>query len=187
MESPEMGMKDRQDRRIARTRAALIGAFNHLVLQRRQRRIRVADIVAEAKVGRSTFYEHYSSADEIMLEALRHPMAALADAAAGRGNLPAVTALLAHFWENRARARETVVGQLGDRVTRLLASMIEARLADRDLVIPLRLAALQMAEAALGPVRGWVLAEAPCTPEALAEAIVRSGKHLLRALTRELQ
>jgi AcrR family transcriptional regulator len=180
-------MKDRQDRRIARTRAALIGAFNHLVLHRRQRRIRVADIVAQAKVGRSTFYEHYSSADEVMLEALRHPMAALADAASGRGELSAVTALLAHFWENRARARETVVGQLGDRVTRLLASMIEDRLGDRLLTIPRRLASLQLAEAALAPIRGWVQAEAPCTPEALADAIVRGGERLVSALTPELQ
>ncbi|MDF7777749.1 hypothetical protein P1X14_21010, partial [Sphingomonas sp. AOB5] len=169
-------MEDRQDRRIARTRAALIGAFNHLVLHRRQRHIRVADIVAEAKVGRSTFYDHYSSADDIMFEALRRPLATLADAAAGNGNLSATTGLLTHFWENRARARETAFGQLGERMTRLLASMVEERLEGRDLAIPLRLAALQLAEAALGPIRGWVQAEAPCSPEALAGAIVRGGE-----------
>src|SRR4051812_2411808 len=71
---PETEGRSMQDRRIARTREALIGAFNHLVLNRRQRHIRVADIVAEANVGRSTFYEHYSSADDILLQALARPM-----------------------------------------------------------------------------------------------------------------
>jgi hypothetical protein len=45
------------DRRAARTRTALIEAFNHLALSQRKQ-IRVADIVALANVGRSTFYEH---------------------------------------------------------------------------------------------------------------------------------
>ena len=77
------------DRRITRTRNALIGAFNHLVLHRRQRHIRVADIVAQANVGRSTFYEHYSSADDILIAALpgrwrRSPMPARARAISAR-------------------------------------------------------------------------------------------------------
>lgn len=173
-----------QDRRIVRTREALIGAFNHLVLHRRQRHIRVADIVAAANVGRSTFYEHYSSADDILLQALSRPMAALADAAAGTGDVAAVTFLLAHFWENRARARDILKGQVNDRVTRLLAGMVEERLEARDasLTIPRKLAALQLAEAAFAPIRGWLAAEAPCTPEALAQAICNCGKAITASL-----
>ncbi|MES2443040.1 MAG: TetR/AcrR family transcriptional regulator [Pseudomonadota bacterium] len=173
-----------QDRRIARTREALIGAFNHLVLNRRQRHIRVADIVAEANVGRSTFYEHYASADDILLQALARPMAALADAAAGTGDVGAVTFLLAHFWENRQRAREMMAGRMDDRIARLLAGMVEERLEARDaaLAIPRKLAARQLAEAALGPVRGWVMAEAPCDPETLARAICRCGAAIVASL-----
>ena len=92
------------DRRAARTRAALIEAFNHLALNHRKN-IRVADIVALANVGRSTFYEHYKSADDIHLQAMPRPFAILADAAAGMGDEARLTGLLRHFWENRQLAR----------------------------------------------------------------------------------
>jgi AcrR family transcriptional regulator len=173
-----------EDRRVKRTRAALIGAFDHLVLSGRRKPIRVADIVAEANVGRSTFYEHYKGADDIHMAALARPFATLADAAAGAGDEARLAALLAHFWENRQRARQSFMGRIGDKTSRLLAAMVEDRLrgAEGALAIPLRLAALQLAEAALAPIRGWVTAEAPCTAQALAGAICRCGEAMREGL-----
>ena len=165
-----------EDRRVRRTRAALIGAFDRLILSRRPKKIRVSDIVAQAKVGRSTFYEHYKGADDIHMAALARPFAILADAAAGAGDEARLAALLAHFWENRQRARESFMGRTGTKVSRLLAAMVEERLGGEPTAIPVRLAALQLAEAALAPVRGWVTAEAPSTPEVLAGAICRCGR-----------
>ena len=165
-----------EDRRVKRTRAALLGAFDHLVLSRRPKKIRVADIVAEAKVGRSTFYEHYNGAEDLHIAALARPFAILADAAAGSGRRGPARRALAHFWENRQRARESFMGAMGGKVARLLAAMVEERLGGQAMAIPARLAALQLAEAALAPVRGWVTAEAPSTPEALAGAICRCGR-----------
>lgn len=167
----------RQDRRVTRTRNALIDAYGHLVLHRRKRHIRVTDIVEQADVGRSTFYEHYRSADGLFLEALSRPLAILADAAAGAGDPVKLAALLRHFWENRQRARDMLTGRRGEQVSRLLADMVEARLRAKGIepAIPLRLAALQMADAAWAPIRGWLLAEAPSTSKALADAICRSG------------
>ena len=177
-------MATRHDRRTARTRSALIEAFNHLILHRRQKKIRVSDIIDRANVGRSTFYEHYSNADAIHVAALSHPFAILADAAAGIGDPHALDQLLAHFWENRQRARESLDGRMGDRVARMLADLVEERLIARRIAtaIPMRLAALQLAQAALGPIKGWLLAEAPCTTEKLARSLCRSGEQLLAAL-----
>jgi AcrR family transcriptional regulator len=174
------------DRRTTRTRAALIEAFNHLALSHRKS-IRVADIVALANVGRSTFYEHYRSADDIHLQAMSRPFSVLADAAVGMGDETRLTELLRHFWENRQLARSSFMGRMHDKVTRLLAGMIEERLQEEAdaLAIPLRLAALQLAEAALAPVRGWVTAEASCTPEALAGAICRCGRAMRVGLAKE--
>jgi AcrR family transcriptional regulator len=179
-------MEARQDRRVRRTRAALIDAFNHLVLQRGKGKIRVADIVEKANVGRSTFYEHFAGAEAIQMEALARPLAVLADAAAGKGDPARLEALLAHFWENRRLARDTFSGRAGEQAARLLADLVEARLRDSgtDFEIPLRLAALQLAAAALAPVRGWVLAEAPCTAEILARSLCRSGRELAAGLGR---
>jgi len=172
-----------KDRRAQRTRAALLGAFNHLFLHRRRRDIRAADLIAEAKVGRSTFYEHYSSADEVLLEALRHPFARLADGALGQGDAAEMRWLATHFWENRARGRELFDNpHMRDRVTRLLAGMIAERLGDAPLTLPSELAAAQLAEAALAPLRAWVRGEAPATAEAMAESLCRTGAALRAAL-----
>ena len=172
------------DRRAARTRTALIEAFNQLALSQRKT-IRVADIVAEANVGRSTFYEHYKSAEDIHLQAMTRPFALLADAAAGIGEEERLTGLLRHFWENRQLARASFTGRMQDKVTRLLAAMVEERLGEAALAIPARLAAMQLAEAALAPIRGWVMAEAPCTAEALAGALCRGGRAMRGALEAE--
>jgi AcrR family transcriptional regulator len=175
-----------EDRRVARTRTALIEAFNHLVLSRRKKQIRVADIVARANVGRSTFYEHYRSADQLHLEALARPLAMLADAAVGQGDEARLANLLDHFWENRGRARDSLTGRQGERVSRMLADMVEQRLAEsaRETAIPRRLAAIQLTEAAFAPVRGWLTAEASSTAPVLAHSICRCGQQLVAALTR---
>ena len=176
-------MAEAKDRRVRRTRAAVLGAFNQLFLNRR-REIRAADLIAEAKVGRSTFYEHYSSADEVLLEALRQPFATLADAATGQGDPKAARWLVEHFWENRQRARELFDnGRMQGRVARLLAELVADRLEGADLIIPLELAAAQLAEAALAPLRGWLRAEAPAKPAALAESLCRTGAALRQALS----
>jgi AcrR family transcriptional regulator len=177
-------MAEAKDRRARRTRAALLGAFTQLFLSRRRRAIRAADLIAEAKVGRSTFYDHYSGPDEVLLEALRHPFATLADAAAGRGDIKATRWLVEHFWENRQRARELFDNpRMRDRVSRLLAEMVAERLQGAALALPSPLAAAQLAEAALAPLRGWIRAEAPAKPAALAESLCRTGAALREALS----
>ena len=173
-----------QDRRTRRTRSALIEAFNHLVLNRPRQKIRVAHIIDKADVGRSTFYDHFSSAEDLHMEALSRPFAILADAAAGEGDAERLRNLLDHFWENRVRARATFSGRTGDKAARLLAAMVAARLQRRghELVLPIRLASLQLAQAALAPVKGWVGAEAPCRSSILAKSICRSGEQLVSSL-----
>ena len=173
------GRKSIADRRVRRTRNSLIEAWNHLVLSKRKRDIRVADIVDEAGVGRSTFYDHYSSADALHLEALRRPFAPLADAAAGRGDEAMLAHILAHFWEYRQRARRT----FGDRTQRLLAGMVEERLGDAELAIASPIAARQLAASAHAAVQSWLAGDGPCSAGLLASAICRSGDAQRRALS----
>lgn len=167
--------------RAGRTRNAIIEAFNRLVLERRMRRIEAGDVVAEAGIGRSTFYDHFSSAEQLRLEAFARPLAALADAAAGRGDPKAVERLLDHLWEYRAGAREFLSGRAGDRTQRLLAGLVEQRLGGELSLAP-KLVARQLADAALSPVRAWLLGEAPATPAALARSLCTSGAALANAL-----
>lgn len=179
------GAKDSRtrDSRTRRTKAALLGAFNHLFLDRRRRDIKAADLIAESGVGRSTFYDHYSSPDEVLLEALRHPFGILAGTAAGQGDPADTLWLVEHFWENRARGRALFDNaRMRDRVSRLLAEMVAERLEGADLIVPPELASAQLAEAALAPLRSWVRGEASATPDAMAESLCRTGRALREAL-----
>ena len=168
------------DRRVQRTRHALVEAYNSLVLGRRPATFGVRDIIKRAGVGRSTFYDHYSGADALHLDALRGPFAILAEAAAGDCEAKKLTRLLEHFWEYRARARLVFDGA----AERLLATMIEERLEGAALTVPTRIASRQLAAAALAPVIAWVRAEAWCPPAELATAICRAGHAQRQALAR---
>jgi AcrR family transcriptional regulator len=118
-----------KDRRIERTRQALLGAFVQLMLEgRRYDRIKVADLIERAGVGRSTFYEHYRNKDEVLAESIRHPFTPLADAVQTGFDIARLRAVLAHFRENRVHARVIFAGAARRRVSRVLASMIEERL-----------------------------------------------------------
>lgn len=160
---------------------AILNAFNALFLSGLRRPIRVGDVIAEAGIGRSTFYEHFSGAEHVHMAAMARPFAILADAAAGHGNPAATERILAHLWENRQRARNMFAGRTGEQAQRLLAGLVEERL-EAPLAMPNRLAAQHLAGAAFAPLRGWLLGEAACTTEALAGSLCRSGTALRTAL-----
>ena len=54
------------DRRIQRTIKAIRDAFGALLERKTYASITVQDILDEANVGRSTFYEHYKTKDELL-------------------------------------------------------------------------------------------------------------------------
>ena len=57
--------KKAMDRRIPRTRAMLQHALNSLILKKSYEAITIKDICNSANVGRSTFYAHYTSKDDL--------------------------------------------------------------------------------------------------------------------------
>ncbi len=65
------------DRRVARTRTALYDALVRLIRQRDYDAIRVEDILEEADIGRSTFYAHFTSKDDLLRNSLERLKALL--------------------------------------------------------------------------------------------------------------
>jgi AcrR family transcriptional regulator len=67
------------DRRVTRTRAMLQQAHISLILKKGYGAITVDDICNAANVGRSTFYSHYTSKDDLRRSGLEHLRKELVD------------------------------------------------------------------------------------------------------------
>jgi AcrR family transcriptional regulator len=67
------------DRRIPRTRAMLQHALTSLILRKGYEAITIQDICDEANVGRSTFYAHYRSKDDLKRSGFEHLRKQLVD------------------------------------------------------------------------------------------------------------
>lgn len=67
------------DRRVARPRAMLQQAHISLILEKGYEAITVEDIYNAANVGRSTFYAHYTSKDDLRRSGLQHLRRELVD------------------------------------------------------------------------------------------------------------
>jgi AcrR family transcriptional regulator len=76
------------DRRVVRTRTALADALVALIRRKPYDRITVEDILAEANVGRATFYAHYSSKDDLLRRSLDRLRALLVAAFEGTADAP---------------------------------------------------------------------------------------------------
>ncbi|HWF95674.1 MAG TPA: TetR/AcrR family transcriptional regulator [Xanthobacteraceae bacterium] len=134
--------KHAMDRRIARTRALLQQALHPLILRKGYEAITIKDICDAANVGRSTFYAHYKSKDDLMrshLEPLRKLLVdRQRDALATPGDiknrsLAFSTAMFEHARDHRNHYR-ALVGSRGGTISlgairRILSDLVRGELA----------------------------------------------------------
>lgn len=160
------------DRRTQRTRKAIFDALIRLIFAQRYSTIRTADLIEAAGIGRSTFYEHFRSKDDVLVAVIDPIFMPLAIAAAGRGSRAALRATLEHIWEQRAFARALFEPPLLARLQRKLAGMIEARLPESADGPPAALVAIGAAAGQLAMLRMWLAGEASCSADVLARAFL---------------
>lgn len=169
-------MTDVSDRCKQRTRKAIIKAFNELFLEGELDEIRVADIVARANVGRSTFYEHFANARQVFLTTFSCPLSILAAALAGPANKKDLEMLLDHLWENRYRARKTFSGRSREQISRLLRQLVSERCLQQDPHLHLSpVESVARTEQTLGLIRAWRLGELDCSRAHLVQVITRTS------------
>lgn len=185
-----MATMKKTDRRVERTRDALLAAFRDLVLEHGYDGITVLDVIERANVGRSTFYEHFENKDHIFRVSMQPLLRTLAGAVDPNNNGAKVTRVLEHFWNNRRFARVMLTGSIGEIVASFLAELLEEQLvalsrsAGIAPLIPIPLAAAQLAAGQLALVQKWAGEKVACPASSLAEALCESTAATARVLTR---
>lgn len=59
---------DRIDRRVERTRNAIINAFKEMIIEKDFKEITIKELAERANINRKTFYLHYESMEEILFD-----------------------------------------------------------------------------------------------------------------------
>lgn len=178
------------DRRTERTRQALMSAFVQILLEEGFDSVSVERVAARANVGRSTFYMHYKSKEDILRQSMTNPSISLAKLVGGNLTVESILPLLEHFKEQRRRNRIFFLWPIRPIWVSRLAELIEPRLATLVRVaggrpiVPLPLLALQIAEGQIGLVANWLLGQQAVRNEAVAEALLAATRASVAALVR---
>jgi AcrR family transcriptional regulator len=178
------------DRRIEKTRRALLGAFAGVIQQHPYENVSVTHIASLAQVSRSTFYQHFSGKDGILAASIAGPFSVLSATVGAADNTAGLVQLLEHFWNQRDLARVLLLGPARRKTVAVLVALVEKRLIalhlgrSGALILPRRLAAAQLAEGLLAPVTAWLMGESRCAPRVLAPALQRVTAAALSALVR---
>ncbi len=177
-----------EDRRVARTRAAIRSAFNALILSRGYEAISAADIAEAANVGRSTFYEHYQSKEDALAMSLAVVLQPLADACSAEAPQGPIAAAITHFWDNRQLAKVLMSGRPRWIMARQLAGLIEQRLcadpstkATAQAALPIPLLAAQLADGQLALIEAWLSGRHGCSAPQIAAALHATSSAVVRA------
>jgi AcrR family transcriptional regulator len=183
-----MSKRINPDRRVQRTRQALMSAFIELVLTRGYEAVTAGDISRKANVGRSTFYLHYASKAALLAESMRNPSGQMAACVGGNLRPQQLVPLLAHFWEQRTVNRTFFEDPIRSLWVKSLAALIEPRLAAKSsgirLDLPRSLVALVVAEMQIAMITQWLMCRSTVKTELIAATLVANTRAMLSAFSR---
>jgi AcrR family transcriptional regulator len=173
--------------RSEQTRAAILRAFVELIFQDGFANTSVQGMVARAGIARSTFYEYFSSKEDVLRASMAQFFIVLARCVSAEEESVELTDVLGHFWENRRLTDAIFTGTPRRIIGLSLSEMIEARLHDHsggELLLPYRLAAIHIAEAQLALVEAWLRGRAFARIEDMATALHETSRASATAMLR---
>lgn len=178
------------DRRVQRTRELLQKALIELLAERRYEAISVGDITERANVGRTTFYLHYTSKDDLFMgchEAIvgqfhfgphrpltREQLLAAGPPAAAAGayhHLAEEHMLVSRLF--RGKESQTLLRRLRDDRAQEIADNLRAAFGAEASAVPLDLLANYLAGAQIALIHWWLEQHQPYDPETLARTFHR--------------
>jgi AcrR family transcriptional regulator len=183
------GVQDEtMDRRVRRTRSAIVSAFNRLILERGYPSLTPGRIAAAADVGRSTFYEHFRGIDDLLAKTVGAVLAPLARSCFEVHPPEEARRIVEHVWENRRFAHALFNGEAQHVILRTFATQFEAALrrflllgASEPSLAP-ELIALQLAAGQLAILGAWVSGRSGHSAQEITAALHASGRASALAL-----
>lgn len=174
-----------RDRRQQKTRAAIIEAFTALLARKNFARITVQDIIDRANIGRTTFYAHFATRDDLLKEVCQEMFSHVFSLQPEREEThdfsrktssprSMITHILYHLAENRNNI--AILTGNGDLICgffqqffRELASrkLVQAQ-AWQELGIPEDFLISHISTSFTGMVQWWISNRLACSPEELA-------------------
>ena len=162
----------------SRTRAQIVATFNRLMLEGDKDRPRVAEIVAEAGVARSTFYDHFHGVEALFDESLSTLLGQLATLLVIGKPQGDLDWLLTHIHENRERGRTLLAGPGAERTEALLARLLAERLEGQR---EAKLHAILIAGTVIAALGAWVTGRINATPRDLSIRLLATSHAILGA------
>ena len=162
------------DRRSQRTLTAIRQAFLRLLTIHRFEEISVGDIGAAAGIGKSTYYEHFRSKEDLLSKMMEGMLRSLARTACGAIPATEIEGLLQHFWDNRRLGRVVFAPPMAQQVGRQLAQEILAGIRDSGGDAEssgARLFAIGRAHGQIAMLQGWMTGEVPASVAEVAERL----------------
>ena len=180
------------DRRVQRTRELLQKALIELIDERGYAAITIQDIVDRANIGRTTFYKHYTSKDDLFMschEAIvssfqferlyTHPLSQ--EELLERETPPRMILAFQHLDETRARLAPIFQGkdgpmipkQIRDQSAKEIEANLRAIMQKADDSIPLDILAGYLAGAQLALVLWWLEKRRAHTPKDMVQTLHR--------------
>lgn len=169
------------DRRVRRTKQRLHDALESLIIEKGYDKITVQDLIDRADVGRSTFYAHYETKDDLLVswtelaaDIERHIAKDPSDA---ESIMPSL-ALFRHLGENHrmykamigSRGADLVIERIHSTLLGHATSELEGRPEAGDQpIIPIEVRASFLASSLLALLTWWLDRDMPHAPEEMHE------------------
>lgn len=174
------------DKRIQRTLTALQQAFDALITSKPYDEITLNEIITKANVGRSTFYQHYKSKDDILAKRLSWPMSVIASAVTEDANIEDIQGILAHFWDKRSYARIVFAGSTFKQIKLVLAEHLKTQLKTVDpaqsSLVPHETYTKMIAEAQMFLIANWLTGQTPISLDKVTMGLIQISQAMFSGL-----
>jgi len=171
---------EKQDRRIQRTKAAIYESFSSLLMEKKYNAITIQEIIDRANIGRSTFYSHFETKDELLNnicdEIFDGMHIQLEEYANGEIRVP-IAKFLSHIEKNKKQLRGFFSDECSDLITRNFKGYWNTKFKDhilshkseKDMKVPIDFLVNHVVGSILEMMKWWINSGTKYTPEEMEQ------------------